>query len=77
MEETTEMEKLAKRVTSQDVGRFIDRIDTLRTTCTEMFKHQTSPKKYTKGNQSLGGRQLLVNEEKNKYAEKIPKNTEQ
>jgi hypothetical protein len=38
-------ERLAKRLTSQDVGIFIDRIDDrVRTTCTETFKHQTSLK---------------------------------
>ena len=36
-------ERLAESLTSQeDVGIFIDRIDdTVRTTCTEMFKHHT------------------------------------
>ena len=44
-------ERLAERLTSQeDVGIFIDRIDyTVRTTCTETFKHHISLKNYTKG----------------------------
>ena len=44
-------ERLVERLISQeDVGVFIDRMDdTLRTTCTETFKYQTSPINYTKG----------------------------
>ena len=44
-------ERLTERLTSQeDVGIFIDRIDnTVRTTCTETFKHHISLKNYTKG----------------------------
>ena len=43
-------ERLVERLTSQeDVGVFIDRMnDTLRTTCTETFKYQTT-KNYKKG----------------------------
>jgi dTDP-4-amino-4,6-dideoxygalactose transaminase len=43
-------ERLAERLKSQeDVGKFTERIDETLSTCTEMFKYQTSPKYYTKG----------------------------
>jgi hypothetical protein len=43
-------ERLVERLTSQVVGVFIDKSDdTIRTTCIETFKYQTSPKNYAKG----------------------------
>ena len=44
-------ERLGERLTSQEDEReFIERMDsTLRTTCTETSKYQTSPRNYTKG----------------------------
>ena len=51
-------ERLTQTLRSQeDVGIFIDRIyNTVRTTCTETFKHHTSLKCIQRGNQSLRGR---------------------